>query len=45
MFAVVVALAKDLIDNDTQKISKKMPATDAVAIFAEGTFEDQVRSV
>jgi hypothetical protein len=41
-FVVVLYSAQDTAVHN--KIKNKMSKTDAIAIFAEGTFEDQVRS-
>jgi hypothetical protein len=48
LFDPVVASSTDLLGlvcRKADKKKKKMSTTDAVAIFAEGTFEDQVRDV
>jgi hypothetical protein len=48
LFGFVVVSSTDLLGLSCRKADKKktrMSTTDAVAIFGEGTFEDQVRDV
>jgi hypothetical protein len=45
LFGSVVVSSTDLLGLAEGKQTKKMSTTDAVALFAEGTFEDQVRYV
>jgi hypothetical protein len=47
LFGSIVVSSTDLLSLGLgcRKADKKMSTTDAVAIFAEGTFEDQVRDV
>lgn len=45
LFGSVVVSSTDLLGLSCRKVDKKMSTTDAVALFAEGTFEDQVRDV